>query len=115
MIKNPFPNRFSVIVSNPPYIPSSWLHNLPPDVSQHEDHTALFGGEDGTDVVREIIDFFYRDDLVEPGGSLWLEIESSQPEIISDYVGSKWNNHMEICAFHKDFRDVLRFVELRKT
>jgi len=114
IMKDPFPHRFSVAVSNPPYIPSSWLNNLPPDVSEHEDHTALFGGEDGADILREIIDFFGRDDLIEPGGSLWLEIESSQPEILSDYVRSKWNNYVEICAFHKDFRDVIRFVELRK-
>jgi len=84
------------------------------DVSQHEDHVALFGGEDGADVIRSIITFFSRDDLIEPGGSLWMEIESSQQEIINDYVHSKWNDHMEIINFHRDFRDVIRFVELRK-
>lgn len=103
------------MVSNPPYLPASWLPTLQPEVARYEDHRALFGGEDGADVIREIIDFFQREDFVEPGGSLWLEIESSQQYIITEYIRGKWSHKMEIKQFKKDFRDVIRFVEIRKT
>jgi len=115
LTKNPFPYRFSVVVSNPPYLPSSWLSTLPPEVSQHEDHVALFGGESGADVIWKILDFFGRDDAVERGGSLWLEIESSQRDLLSDYVQSNFSQQMDIIQFKNDFRDVVRFVEIRKT
>jgi len=115
LTKNPFPYRFSVVVSNPPYLPSSWVSTLPPEVLQHEDHAALFGGESGAEVIWKILDFFGRDDAVESGGSLWMEIESSQRELLSDYVQSNLSHKMEIKQFKNDFRDVVRFVEIRKT
>jgi len=45
---------FDLIVSNPPYIPSST--ELDPRVAGHEPHQALFGGEDGLSVIRRIIE-----------------------------------------------------------
>eukprot|EP01042_Synura_sphagnicola_P003780 gene3780-4713_t len=46
---------FDVIISNPPYIPTSELRSLEPEVLLYEDGTALDGGEDGLDLIREII------------------------------------------------------------
>ena len=48
--------RFEVIVSNPPYIAAAEAESLPADVREHEPHAALFGGEDGLDDVRAIVD-----------------------------------------------------------
>ena len=41
-----------ILVSNPPYIPSS--RTLMPDVVNHEPHVALFGGELGTDLLKQL-------------------------------------------------------------
>jgi release factor glutamine methyltransferase len=46
---------FDVIISNPPYIPSSDINDLQPEVSQWEPRTALDGGKDGLDAYRSII------------------------------------------------------------
>jgi release factor glutamine methyltransferase len=44
-----------LIVSNPPYVPSSAAPALAPEVVRHEPHTALFGGQDGLAAIREIL------------------------------------------------------------
>lgn len=43
-----------LIVSNPPYIPDG-ADDVAPDVKRFEPHTALFGGSDGADILREIV------------------------------------------------------------
>lgn len=46
--------KFDAIVSNPPYIPTAQLAELPSDVGDFEPSLALDGGEDGLDVFRRI-------------------------------------------------------------
>ena len=62
----------SVIVANPPYIPTRHLTTLPPEVRDFEPHLALDGGDDGLTFYRQLL----RDALgfLQPGGSLVLEL-----------------------------------------
>ncbi|MDO7881507.1 peptide chain release factor N(5)-glutamine methyltransferase [Salinibacterium soli] len=59
-----------VVISNPPYIP---LGAIPrdPEVRLHDPELALYGGEDGLDVVRQVSQTARR--LLRPGGTLVLE------------------------------------------
>ncbi len=41
-----------LLVSNPPYVPS--VRTLVPDVQDFEPHVAIFGGEQGANLIREI-------------------------------------------------------------
>ena len=50
LIAEPF-----VLVTNPPYIPST--RTLMKDVQDYEPHVALFGGEDGSDLIRAVRDY----------------------------------------------------------
>jgi release factor glutamine methyltransferase len=43
------------VLSNPPYIPESDRASLPPEVLRHDPHVALFGGDDGLDVIRRLL------------------------------------------------------------
>ncbi|MDY2788268.1 MAG: peptide chain release factor N(5)-glutamine methyltransferase [Atopobium sp.] len=48
---------FSVLVSNPPYIPTAVLeHEVPAEVKDHEPHVALDGGADGLDILRRLLE-----------------------------------------------------------
>ena len=44
--------RFDLIVSNPPYIPTAEIDALPPEISKYEPRQALDGGPDGLDYYR---------------------------------------------------------------
>lgn len=69
-------SKFDLIVSNPPYIRSSVIDRLEPEVSWHEPRMALDGAEDGLK--------FYRilakkcKDYLKPGGCVYVEIGYDQ-------------------------------------
>ena len=67
--------RFDVIVSNPPYVTAAEMAELSAEVLR-DPSEALSGGEDGLDIVREIVrGAWYR---LAPGGALFLEIGERQ-------------------------------------
>lgn len=63
---------FSVLVSNPPYIPTGVLPTLPEEVVGYEPGLALDGGEDGLDVFRRLLELAPR--ALAPGGMLCVEL-----------------------------------------
>lgn len=58
-----------LLVANPPYIPEG-VH-LEPEVAHHDPPHALFGGDDGMDVVNHIVGAAAR--LLRPGGCCAVE------------------------------------------
>ena len=65
-----------LVVSNPPYIPSSVVQDLESVVRDHEPHLALSGGEDGLDAIRAVVDGAPTG--LSPGGWLLLEHHHDQ-------------------------------------
>jgi len=63
-------NRYDIIVSNPPYVPSGVAAELLRD-GRNEPLLALDGGKDGTDIIRRLITQSYR--ALKAGGILLLE------------------------------------------
>jgi release factor glutamine methyltransferase len=51
----PLRARFDLVLCNPPYIPTSAIGGLMPEVARHEPVTALDGGPDGLAAYRQII------------------------------------------------------------
>ena len=62
--------RVAVLVSNPPYVPDAAIPR-DPEVRFWDPPSALYGGEDGLDVVRTLSEVGLR--LLHPGGLLVLE------------------------------------------
>ena len=67
--------KFHIIVSNPPYVPTGELPDLPPEVRQ-EPRLALDGGTDGLRLIRKIISCSPAH--LHPNGLLLLEASPGQ-------------------------------------
>ncbi|MCL2128618.1 MAG: peptide chain release factor N(5)-glutamine methyltransferase, partial [Treponema sp.] len=77
---------FTVVVSNPPYIPTGEIASLPAEV-RCEPVTALDGGSDGLEVIRRIIS--RTDEFLCHGGVLLLEADPRQMESIGALLKEK--------------------------
>ncbi len=77
--------RFDIILSNPPYIPSHQIRSLQVEVREQEPNIALDGGKDGLDFYRRLI----RDGCVflKPGGLLGFEIGYDQAGHVEEIAG----------------------------
>jgi len=62
---------YDLIISNPPYVTTVAMGNLPAEY-RHEPRLALAGGEDGLDAVRTILDAAPR--FLNPRGTLVVEV-----------------------------------------
>jgi release factor glutamine methyltransferase len=71
---------FDLVVSNPPYIPTSDIDGLQPEVSRYEPRLALDGGPDGLDAYRVLAPEILR--VVKPGGRFLVEIGYDQAEAV---------------------------------
>lgn len=63
-----------VVTANPPYLPIAATAALDPETARHDPAIALWGGEDGLDVVRRVVLAARR--LLRPGGTLVVEHDS---------------------------------------
>lgn len=76
--------RFDLVVSNPPYIRSSDIEGLAPEVARFEPRLALDGGEDGFVAYRIIAAALPR--LLKPGATFVLEVGLGQAEGVKALV-----------------------------
>ena len=106
--------RFDVIVSNPPYIPAADMATLAPEVVAHEDEAALVGGDDGLDIVREVLRAAPH--LLKPDGprTIWLEIDPSHPPLIDEWLQAPQQAGMQLVMeqWLPDASGLPRFVQV---
>lgn len=76
--------KYSIIVSNPPYIKAYEIDNLMDDVKKYEPHTALDGGDDGLIFYRRIIKESKY--VLKENGLLAFEIGHDQGEDVSELM-----------------------------
>lgn len=73
--------KYDVIVSNPPYIPTEVIKGLQPEVRDFEPHMALDGEADGLTFYRRIVDESRV--FLKNGGLLAFEIGHDQREAVT--------------------------------
>lgn len=76
---------FHYVVSNPPYISDAEWSEVPRNVKDHEPVTALRGGQDGLEVIRELV--AGAAGRLRRGGQLVVEIAASQKDAALNLVG----------------------------
>ncbi|CAK7191981.1 Release factor glutamine methyltransferase [Commensalibacter sp. Nvir] len=79
--------KFDVVISNPPYIPTSNIETLMPDVKNFEPLVALDGGRDGLDYYRIICN--QAVDLLTKSGILILELGINQDQDVVEIARFK--------------------------
>jgi release factor glutamine methyltransferase len=98
----------SVVVSNPPYIPSDMIP-VDPEVHLFDPSLALYGGADGLDVIRIVSSTASR--LLRAGGALVIEHADSQStQVCQLLLADGWR---QVTA-HKDLTDRYRAVSAKK-
>ena len=76
---------FSVLVSNPPYIPTQVLRDeVPAEVADFEPELALDGGDDGLDVFRRLVEL--APEALAPSGMLAVELFEGALDAAADLV-----------------------------
>lgn len=97
--------KFSIIVSNPPYIKSDIIDTLQIDVKNFEPRPALDGGRDGLDFYRQISKEAKKHLFT--GGMLIYEIGFDQGESVEDIL---LKEGFEDTIVIKDFQGLPRIV-----
>jgi len=100
--------QFSLIVSNPPYIPTEEVLRLDPEVRDYEPLEALDGGPDGLKYLRRIAEGAPL--RLRPGGWLLLEVGKGQAEEVQRILVGEGFSPVETV---RDYTGVKRVVKGR--
>lgn len=76
--------QFDAVVSNPPYVAEA--EALEPQVRDYEPHAALYAGETGLEVYRQLIPEAHN--ALVPGAWLMLEIGHGQREELAEWLAA---------------------------
>ncbi|MBI3540868.1 MAG: peptide chain release factor N(5)-glutamine methyltransferase [Deltaproteobacteria bacterium] len=97
---------FDVIISNPPYIPSSEIPDLQSEVSQFEPRQALDGGTDGMTIIQSILQ--EAPHFLKENGFLLMEIGEAQAQKIRE--GGFTTPSLSLNRIVKDYNGIERVI-----
>ena len=99
-----------VIVSNPPYVPAVSQPGLTPEVRDYEPAVAVFGGEDGLDGLRSVVEGAVQ--RLKTGGWLVMEFGCGQDDCVTELV--KGVDGIDVVKIRHDLQDIPRTVVCRR-
>ena len=93
--------EIDAVVTNPPYIPSDMIPR-DPEARDHDPAIALFSGQDGLDVAREVV--VVAADLLKPAGFFGMEHADVQgesvPALLNNMTGT-WTDVKDNLDYNK--------------
>ena len=101
--------KIDCLIANLPYIPDGEKGKLQPEVDKYDPELALYGGPDGLDLVRKLLQ--QTENKLSAGAPILLEIGSEQAELLKAEAGNyPW---LKFEGIHKDYCGNVRFVSYR--
>ena len=102
--------KFTVVVTNPPYVSDAEILDLPREIRDFEPHHALEGGPDGLTAIRHII--AEAPTVLSQAGALIMEMGADQAESVSALVtdSQRYESHRII----KDYSGLDRVLVASK-
>ena len=98
--------KYDLIVSNPPYIPSKDIKKLSKDIINFEPKEALDGGHDGLDLIKKVI--YKSNILLKRNGMLALEIGFGQYRRVSEILRKyKFKEYSKINDYNGNVRCII--------
>ena len=108
-LKGSDPQRFQLIISNPPYIGWNERGDLSPEVRDFEPPEALFSGDNGLKAYGEIAQDL--DGKLNPDGMALFELQANQSDNIKAlFEGGPW-----LESLHQDLQGLPRVLMLKKS
>lgn len=87
VFERPPQKRYSIVMSNPPYIAAKEIENLEPEIAKYEPKTALTDGDNGLTYYTYFATLFPK--IIRPGGAFFCEIGYGQSEDIQKIFADK--------------------------
>lgn len=103
-MENVSDKKFSVIVSNPPYVAETDWPGVQPEVRNFEPKTALLAGKDGLDFYRQLIPQLKN--WLSPNGAVFLEVGYNQATAVEKMLKDAGYSTKS----QKDYHQIDRFV-----
>ena len=101
--------KIDSLIANLPYIPDGEKGKLQPEVDKFDPALALYGGPDGLDLVRKLLQ--QTEGKLSAGAPILLEIGSEQAEVLKNEAANyPW---LEFAGIHKDYCGNIRFVSYK--
>jgi release factor glutamine methyltransferase len=100
--------RVDVLLCNPPYVPDATV--VAPEVAGYDPADAVFGGPDGLEVIRPVID--RAAELLRPGGVLGIEHDDTHAEAVPALLRS--DGRFADVMDHRDLTGRPRYVTARR-
>jgi release factor glutamine methyltransferase len=105
---SPLPQPVNIVVANLPYISDKELNSLSPEIREFEPHSALAGGADGLDKIRQLLP--QVKEMLRLPGLIVLEIGLGQESAVSDLAKEFFPN-AEVNTL-ADLSGIARAVEI---
>ncbi|TWU23790.1 peptide chain release factor N(5)-glutamine methyltransferase [Bythopirellula polymerisocia] len=102
--------KYSLVLSNPPYVSSEEMADLAPDVRDYEPHLALDGGEHGTEVIERLI--AQSPGYLLSGAWLLLEVGATNAERVEALISQ--DSELELQETLKDIAGLPRVVQAKR-
>ena len=97
-----------LVTANPPYVPDDTP--VEPEVADHDPSVAVFGGTDGLDVIRPLVNVAAG--LLKPGGLLAIEHDGTQGASVPALLSGR--RVLADVVDHDDLAGRPRFVTARR-